>query len=71
MLNKARITNTRQVGSARVSEISNFTGISSSFEVPAYPFITIDNILPDMEEIVQTLLEEIIQEIAIKPILKD
>lgn len=44
---------------ARKGEIPNFTGISSPFEVPEHPQITIDTSKHDLDESVEIILEEI------------
>ena len=48
---------------ARKGEIKNFTGISSTFEVPKDPFLEVDNTNPDMDETIKMMLRKIIPEI--------
>ena len=48
---------------ARRGEIKDFTGISSPFEVPAHPFISIDTSCCSLEESVKTLEEAILPRI--------
>lgn len=52
---------------ARAGEIPNFTGISSPFEAPENPFMTVDNTDPDVEESVKKMLQKIIPEIRWDP----
>lgn len=49
---------------ARKGEIKEFTGISSPFEVPEHPFITIDTSRQSLEESVKILVEAIMPRIA-------
>ena len=53
---------------ARAGEIKNFTGISSPFEIPSHPFITIDNSNPNINETVTELLKAVIPEIKFDPL---
>ncbi|MBS2097099.1 adenylyl-sulfate kinase [Carboxylicivirga linearis] len=53
---------------ARKGEIKNFTGISSPFEQPDKPFITVDNTNANMEETVREMLKKILPEIKFDPI---
>lgn len=48
---------------ARRGEIKDFTGISSPFEAPEYPFITIDTSRQPLEESVKILMEAILPKI--------
>lgn len=48
---------------ARRGEIKDFTGISSPFETPAHPFITIDTARQPLEKSVEILLEAIMPKI--------
>lgn len=48
---------------ARRGEIKNFTGISSPFEQPESPFITIDTSCQSLEESVKQLMTEIMPKI--------
>ena len=48
---------------ARRGEIKNFTGISASFEAPAYPALTLDTSALSLEESVNKLLELILPRI--------
>lgn len=52
---------------ARAGEIENFTGISSPFELPKDPFITINNSESDLEKTVNELLKKILPEISFDP----
>jgi len=49
---------------ARKGEIKEFTGISSPFEVPEHPFITIDTSRQSLEESVSILVKAIMPRIA-------
>lgn len=48
---------------ARRGEIKDFTGISSPFETPAHPFITIDTARQPLEKSVEILLDAIMPKI--------
>lgn len=48
---------------ARRGEIKDFTGISSPFEAPEHPFISIDTSNRSLEESVRTLTDAILQKI--------
>lgn len=48
---------------ARRGEIKDFTGISSPFEAPEYPFIAIDTSRQPLEESVKILMEAILPKI--------
>lgn len=52
---------------ARRGEIKDFTGISSPFEAPEKPFISIDTSKQPLEESVKLLLEAIIPRISYSP----
>ena len=52
---------------ARRGEIKDFTGISSPFEAPENPFITIDTSRQPLEKSVEILLEAIKPKIAWHP----
>lgn len=52
---------------ARAGEIKNFTGISSPFEIPAQPFLHVDNNKPDIDKTVREMLIKIIPEIRWDP----
>lgn len=52
---------------ARAGEIPNFTGISSPFEVPENPFITVDNAQSDIDATIREMLIKIIPEIKFDP----
>ena len=48
---------------ARRGEIANFTGISSPFEAPANPALSIDTSVLPIEESVKLLLDTILPEV--------
>ena len=48
---------------ARRGEIKDFTGISSPFEAPEHPFVSIDTSLKPLEESVKMLMEAILPRI--------
>jgi adenylylsulfate kinase len=52
---------------ARAGQIKNFTGISAPFEVPADPFIEVDNTDPDLNKTIKEMLRRIIPEIRFDP----
>ena len=52
---------------ARAGELINFTGISSPFEEPENPFITVNNTNPDLDETTKQMLLRIIPEIRFDP----
>ena len=52
---------------ARAGEIKNFTGISSVFEAPENPFITVDNSQSNIDETIREMLKKIIPEIKFDP----
>jgi adenylylsulfate kinase len=52
---------------ARAGEIKNFTGISSPFEVPKNPFLSVDNTKPDIDKTIKTMLKRIIPEVRWDP----
>lgn len=52
---------------ARAGEIKNFTGISSPFEVPANPYMVVDNTKTDIDNTVREMLKRIIPEVRWDP----
>jgi adenylylsulfate kinase len=52
---------------ARTGEIKNFTGISSPFEAPKNPFISVDNTDSDMANTIREMLLKILPEIRFDP----
>jgi adenylylsulfate kinase len=53
---------------ARAGEISNFTGISSPFEIPDKPFLKVKNTNPDIDKTVTEMLRNILPEIKFDPL---
>jgi adenylylsulfate kinase len=53
---------------ARTGEIKNFTGISAPFEVPVNPFLTVDNVSPNLEETTDRMMQKILPELILNPL---
>jgi len=53
---------------ARTGEIKNFTGISAPFEVPVNPFLTVDNVSPNLEQTTDRMMQKILPELILNPL---
>ena len=53
---------------ARTGEIKNFTGISAPFEVPVNPFLTVDNVSPNLQETTNRMVQKILPELIFNPL---
>jgi adenylylsulfate kinase len=45
---------------ARAGEIKDFTGITSPFEAPENPFLSVENTEPDVEKTVERIFKSVI-----------
>lgn len=48
---------------ARAGKIPNFTGISAPFEIPANPYMVVDNTKADIDRTVQEMLKKIVPKV--------